>query len=77
MRFYRPIVSFVLVGREQAEGFLRACSLVIEAAELDNWEYLRAQWKGDVIRDGFISLSAGCEDSEDLIADIGRALEAV
>jgi len=34
-----------------------------------------AQWKGDVIPEGFIRLSAGCEDGEDLIADIARALE--
>jgi cystathionine gamma-lyase len=80
MRFYGPIVSFVLAGREQAEHFLRSCSLVIEATSfggIHTTAERRARWKGDVIPDGFIRLSAGCEDGEDLIEDIARALKAV
>ncbi|NOT57816.1 MAG: cystathionine gamma-lyase, partial [Deltaproteobacteria bacterium] len=36
----------------------------------------RARWGGDAIAEGFIRLSAGCEDAEDLLADITQALEA-
>jgi cystathionine gamma-lyase len=80
MRFYGPIVSFVLAGREQAEGFMKACSLVIEATSfggIHTTAERRARWKGDVIPEGFIRLSAGCEDGEDLIEDIAQALESV
>jgi cystathionine gamma-lyase len=37
----------------------------------------RARWKGDAIPEGFIRLSAGCEDGADLIADIAQALDTV
>src|SRR5262249_49247962 len=80
MRFYGPIVSFVLADREQAERFLRACSLVIEATSfggIHTTAERRARWKGDVIPDGFIRLSVGCENGEDLIADIAQALNAI
>ncbi len=36
----------------------------------------RARWGGDVIPEGFIRLSVGCEDAEDLMADIAQALDA-
>ena len=32
---------------------------------------------GDDIPDGFIRMSVGCEDAEDLIEDIGQALDKV
>ena len=37
----------------------------------------RARWGGDVVPEGFIRLSAGIEEADDLIADIGKALDAV
>jgi len=36
----------------------------------------RARWGGDQIADGFIRLSAGCEDIRDLLDDIAQALDA-
>jgi len=80
MRFYGPIVSFVLADREQAEQFLQACSLVIEATSFGGVHTTaerRARWKGDVIPDGFVRLSVGCEDGEELIADIAQASETI
>ncbi|HEV2668998.1 MAG TPA: cystathionine gamma-lyase [Blastocatellia bacterium] len=80
MRFYGLIASFVLAGRKQAEDFLRNCSLVIEATSfggIHTTAERRARWKGDMIPEGFIRLSAGCEDGEDLIGDIAQALETV
>jgi cystathionine gamma-lyase len=80
MRFYGPVVSFTLRGREEAEKFLAACELVIEATSfggLHTTAERRARWGGDSIPEGFIRLSAGCEDSEDLICDIAQALDRV
>jgi cystathionine beta-lyase/cystathionine gamma-synthase len=37
----------------------------------------RARWGRDSAAPGFVRLSAGCEDTRDLVADIGAALDAV
>jgi len=79
MRYYGPVVSFVLADRAQAEQFLRSCKLVIEATSFGGVHTTaerRARWGGDDIAEGFIRLSAGCEDSRDLVADIAQALDA-
>ena len=34
----------------------------------------RARWTTDGVPEGFIRFSAGCEDTEDLVADVLRAL---
>ena len=36
----------------------------------------RARWATDAVAEGFIRFSAGCEDAEDLIADVEQALRA-
>ena len=36
----------------------------------------RARWGTDAVSEGFIRLSAGLEDADDLIADVLRALDA-
>jgi cystathionine gamma-lyase len=80
MHFYGPVVSFVLGDQTQAERFLRACKLIIEATSfggLHSTAERRARWKGDVIPEGFIRLSAGCEDGLDLIEDISQALDVI
>ena len=35
----------------------------------------RGRWGGDAVPEGFIRLSVGVEDPEDLVADVLRALE--
>jgi cystathionine gamma-lyase len=80
MSFYGPVVSFVLSDKASAERFLSACELVIEATSFGGVHTTaerRARWGGDVIPEGFIRLSVGCEDVRDLVADIGRALDAL
>jgi cystathionine gamma-lyase len=37
----------------------------------------RAKWGGDVVPEGFIRMSVGCEAVEDLIEDMTQALDAV
>jgi cystathionine gamma-lyase len=78
MRRFGPIVSFELAGRVEAERFLTACSLLDEATSfgaVHTTAERRARWGGDAIGEGFIRLSAGCEHIDDLLADIGQALD--
>lgn len=80
MQRFGPIVSFGLTDRGGAERFLTSCRLVYEATSfgsLHTTAERRARWSGDAIPEGFIRLSAGCEDIEDLIADIAQALDTV
>jgi cystathionine gamma-lyase len=77
MQFFGPIVSFVVGDRRQAERFLSACKLIVEATSfggLHTTAERRARWGGDQIPEGFIRLSAGCEDHRDLIDDLSQAL---
>lgn len=78
MRFFGPVLSFVLRDRETAERFLGAAELVTEATSfggVTTTAERRGRWGHDAVPEGFIRLSAGCEDAEDLLEDIGRALE--
>jgi cystathionine gamma-lyase len=80
MQRFGPVVSFVLADRQHAEAFLSACQLVYEATSfggLHTTAERRARWGGDAIPAGFIRLSAGCEDPEDLLADLTQALDTV
>jgi cystathionine gamma-lyase len=77
MSRYGPVVSFVLEGRDTAERFLGACRLILQATSFGGVHTTaerRARWGGDAIPDGFIRLSAGCEDTQDLLADLEQAL---
>ena len=80
MKHYGPVVGFVLDTRASAEHFLAACQLVITATSFGGIRTTaerRARWKGDAIPDGFIRLSAGCENTQDLLEDISQALDAL
>lgn len=78
MRFYGPVVSFALASREVAESFLRGCELIFEATSFGGVHTTaerRARWGGDRVPEGFIRLSVGCEDVQDLLADLQQALD--
>lgn len=78
MTYFGPIVSFTLADRQQAERFLSACHLIAEATSFGSVHSTaerRARWGGDVVPEGFVRLSAGCEDADDLIADVEQALK--
>jgi cystathionine gamma-lyase len=80
MNSFGPIVSFVLPDRRRAERFLQSCQIIHEATSFGgvhtNAER-RARWGGDQIPEGFIRLSAGCENADDLIEDLAQALNRV
>ncbi len=71
------VVSFELESAERAERFLAAAELVTDATSFGSVHTTaerRARWAGDDVPEGFIRLSAGCEDTTDLLADVERAL---
>ncbi len=79
MKFYGTVISFELADKNTAEKFLKNCNLVFEATSFGGLHTMaerRARWGGDKVSEGFIRFSVGCEDAEDLIADLSQALDA-
>ncbi|GHA17083.1 cystathionine gamma-lyase [Streptomyces echinoruber] len=78
MRRFGSVVSFTLPTRARAERFLEALRLVEDATSFGGVRSTaerRGRWGGDPVPEGFIRLSVGAEDPEDLVADVLRALE--
>ncbi|MFI5883838.1 cystathionine gamma-lyase [Streptomyces sp. NPDC051554] len=78
MRRYGCVVSFTLPTRARAERFLDALRLVDDATSFGGVRSTaerRGRWGGDAVPEGFVRLSAGAEDPEDLVADVLRALD--
>ena len=79
MRYFGPVLSFVLRDKKSADSFLSKSSLLTEATSfggVTTTAERRAKWGGDAVPDGFIRMSAGCEAIEDLIDDMTQALDA-
>ena len=79
MSGYGMVVSFDVGGADRAERFLAAARLVTDATSFGGVQTSaerRARWGGDAVTEGFIRLSAGVEDTADLLADVEQALDA-
>ncbi|MEA2386157.1 MAG: cystathionine gamma-lyase [Thermoleophilaceae bacterium] len=77
MQRFGPVIGFTLPDKPAADAFLQAADLVIEATSFGGTHTTaerRARWGSDAIPEGWIRLSAGCEDPEELAGDVGRAL---
>ncbi len=80
MRLFGPVLSFVLQDREAAERFLSRSELITVATSFGGivtTAERRARWGNDAVPEGLMRLSAGCEAIEDLVEDVGRALEGL
>ncbi len=78
MQRFGPVVSFELADQPEAERFLSRCRVVREATSFGGTHTTaerRARWGGDDIAPGFIRLSAGLEDAQDIVADLAQALD--
>jgi cystathionine gamma-lyase len=78
MRRFGGVLSFTLASAGAVERFVAASALVASATSfggLHSTVDRRAQWGGDVVADGFVRLSAGCEDTADLVEDVTAALD--
>jgi len=79
MSGYGMVVSFDVGSADRAERFLETAQLVTDATSFGSVHTVaerRARWGGDAVPEGFIRLSAGCEDTADLLADAEQALDA-
>ncbi len=59
---------------------MNACHLVLQATSFGGVHTTaerRARWGGDAIPEGFIRLSVGCEDTQDLLEDIALAFASI
>ncbi|MEU6301553.1 cystathionine gamma-lyase [Streptomyces chartreusis] len=78
MRGFGCVVSFTLPTRARAERFLDTLRLVDDATSFGGVRSTaerRGRWGGDAVPEGFIRMSVGAEDPEDLVADLLRALD--
>lgn len=78
MRRYPGLVGFTLPSVAHVVRFLDAARLVFAATSFGGVHTTadrRHQW-GDDTAPGFVRLSCGIEDTEDLVADLGQALRA-
>jgi cystathionine gamma-lyase len=78
MRRYGCVVSFTLPTRARAERFLDALRLVDDATSFGGVRSTaerRGRWGGDAVPEGFVRMSVGAEDPQDLVADVLNALD--
>lgn len=78
MRRYGCVVSFTLPDKGFAERFLAALRLVDDATSFGGVRSTaerRGRWGGDAVPEGFVRMSVGVEDPEDLVADLRHAVE--
>jgi cystathionine gamma-lyase len=79
MRRFGGVLRFELASAAAVTRFVQASRLVYNATSfggLHTTADRRAQW-GDAVPDGFVRLSVGCEDTEDLVTDLLAALGSV
>lgn len=77
MRRYCGVLRFELASAGAVARFVETSRLVFNATSfggLHTTADRRAQW-GDAVPEGFVRLSVGCEDTDDLVADVTAALD--
>jgi cystathionine gamma-lyase len=79
MRRWNGVLRFTLASQRAVGEFLAASRLVGSATSfggLRSTADRRARW-GDAVAPGLLRFSAGCEDPDDLVADVRTALDAI
>ena len=74
---FGPVLCFTLPDASAADAFLGAAELVVEATSFGGTRTTaerRARWGGDDVQEGYIRLSAGCDDPDALVQDVTQAL---
>ncbi|WP_438672334.1 cystathionine gamma-lyase [Solihabitans fulvus] len=79
MRRFGGVLTFELPSVAAVDAFLAESRLVVAATSFGGLHSSldrRAQW-GDPVPEGLVRLSAGCEDTADLVGDVTGALAAL
>jgi cystathionine gamma-lyase len=79
MRRFGGVLSCTLPSRDFVDAVLAGSALFAAATSFGGLHSAidrRAQWGGDAVPEGFVRISAGCEDTADLVADLTAALDA-
>lgn len=79
MRRWNGILRFTLPDTRAVSEWLGATTLVDSATSFGGLRTAadrRARW-GDAVPEGLVRLSCGCEDTDDLVADVLGALDAL
>ncbi len=77
MSAFGSVIGFTLPSEAAADHFLGQAELVTEATSFGGTRTTaerRARWGSDDVPEGWIRLSAGCEDPDELAQDVTRAL---
>ncbi len=77
MRHFGPLVGFELESRLAVDEFFARAELVTEATSFGGVHTTaerRARWGTDAVAEGFVRLSAGIEDTADVLSDVLVAL---
>jgi cystathionine gamma-lyase len=77
---HNGVVSAEFADTDAVLQFIRASRLFLAATSFGGVHSTidrRAQWGGDAVPAGFVRISCGIEDTEDLVADLTRALAAL
>ena len=72
------LIALTLADEAVAERFIQGCALMRESTSFGGVHTCaerRARW-GDVVPDGFVRVSVGCEPSEVVVNEVERALQA-
>lgn len=78
MRRFGGVLSFQLPSAQVVHAVLENSRVLADATSFGGLHSTldrRARW-GDPVHEGFVRLSAGCEDTEDLVDDLRAALRA-
>ena len=73
------VVCFTLSDADAVARFFASSELIIEATSFGGVHTSgerRGRWGADDIAEGFVRFSCGIEDTEDLVAEVSRALDA-
>jgi len=79
MRRFGGVLSCTFPDAEHVGRLLAGSRLLTAATSFGGLHTTvdrRAQWGGDEVPAGFVRISAGCEDTADLLADLASALDA-
>ncbi|HEY0639267.1 MAG TPA: cystathionine gamma-lyase [Pseudonocardiaceae bacterium] len=79
MRRFGGVLAIELASHQAVTTFVTHSALITYATSfggLHTTADRRAQW-GDAVPEGYLRLSAGCEDTDDLVTDIRKTLDSL